>query len=214
MAIITNIDPQQELIDSTEGIYLVDAGAGTGKTYSIVKRYSNIIDKNIKPEDILLVTFTVNAAKQMKQKIIKSMSERIEVLQLLEAPVMTFHSFCSQIVKKYGASSPSYLGLKNYLPANYGIIEDSDLESELFRKFYLSFADKYRNQYKDIFFILEKESDNILKIIKKLCSLGIFPEDITWNDDALSVLSGDYESYTKKLFCYVVMINMLDCMTM
>ena len=55
MALKKNIDPQEELINSTEGIYLVDAGAGTGKTYSIVKRYGNIIDKGKNPEDILLV---------------------------------------------------------------------------------------------------------------------------------------------------------------
>lgn len=196
MALITNIDPQNELIESTEGIFLVDAGAGTGKTYSIVKRYSNIIDKNKKPEDILLVTFTVNAANQMKQKIIKSMSDRLDIFKLLEAPVMTFHSFCSMIIKKYGTSSPTYLGLKNYLPANYDIIEDSDFESELFRKFFMSFSDRHRSKYKKLFYVLEKESDNILKIIKKLCSLGIFPEDKIWSEDALTVLKGDYISYS------------------
>ena len=196
MALKKNIDPQEELINSTEGIYLVDAGAGTGKTYSIVKRYGNIIDKGKNPEDILLVTFTVNAAAQMKQKIIKSLSDRIDIFKLLEAPVMTFHSFCSLIIKKYGTSSPSYLGLKNFLPANYSIIEDSDLEYELFRKFYLSFTDKHPVRYKKIFYILEKESDNVLKVIKKLCSLGIFPEDRAWDDEALSVLKGNFKSFS------------------
>ena len=196
MALITNIDPQQDLIESTEGIYLVDAGAGTGKTYSIVNRYKNIIDKNVDPENILLVTFTVNAANQMKQRIIKSLSEKIDVFKLLEAPVMTFHSFCSLIVKKYGVSSPSYLGLKNYLPANFDIIENSEFESEMFRKFYMSFTDRHRNVYENIFYILQKESDNILKIIKKLCSLGIYPEDRKWSKDAHDLLKGDYEAYS------------------
>ncbi|HMQ67805.1 MAG TPA: UvrD-helicase domain-containing protein [Ignavibacteria bacterium] len=185
-----------DLIESTEGIYLVDAGAGTGKTYSIVNRYKNITDKNVDPEDILLVTFTVNAANQMKQKIIKSMSGRINVHKLLEAPVMTFHSFCSLIVKKYGVSSPAYLGLKNYLPANFDIVENSEFESELFRKFFMSFTDRYRNKYQDLFYILQKESDNILKIIKKLCSLGIYPEDGKWSKEAHSILKGNYKAFS------------------
>ena len=36
-------DKQQTLIDSTEGIYLVDAGAGTGKTFTVTRRYAGII---------------------------------------------------------------------------------------------------------------------------------------------------------------------------
>ena len=61
-------NPQDELINSIDGIHLVDAGAGTGKTYSIVKRYEKIVSCSVKPEDILLITFTKNAADQMKEK--------------------------------------------------------------------------------------------------------------------------------------------------
>lgn len=196
MELITHIDPQQELINSTEGIYLVDAGAGTGKTYSIIKRYNNIIGKNTDPKDILLVTFTVNAAKQMKQKVIKSLSDKISINKLLEAPIMTFHSFCALVIRKYGTFSPTYLGLKNFLPSDNDILEDKEFETELFRKFFLTFSDKHRIEYGDLLFLLEKESDNILKIIKKLCSLGIFPENGKWSKDALSVLKGDYKSYS------------------
>ena len=196
MALITHIDPQQELINSTEGIYLVDAGAGTGKTYSIIKRYNKIIGNNTDPKDILLVTFTVNAAKQMKQKVIKSLSDKISINKLLEAPIMTFHSFCALVIRKYGTTSPSYLGLKNILPSDNDILEDKEFESEMFRKFFLTFSDKHRNEYGDLLFLLEKESDNILKIIKKLCSLGIFPENGKWSKDAVSKLTVDYKSYS------------------
>ncbi|MFB6195198.1 MAG: UvrD-helicase domain-containing protein, partial [Haloplanus sp.] len=64
-------DQQQELIDSTDGLYLVDAGAGTGKTFTVTRRYANIVSQDgVDPEDVLLVTFTNNAAAEMKERIV------------------------------------------------------------------------------------------------------------------------------------------------
>jgi ATP-dependent helicase/nuclease subunit A len=52
---------QQELIESIDGIYKVDAGAGTGKTFTITRRYAHILEQeDVEPEDILLLTFTNN----------------------------------------------------------------------------------------------------------------------------------------------------------
>ncbi len=69
-----NLEPnsqQQKLIDSTDGIYLIDAGAGTGKTFTVTRRYVNILEKkDVELEDLLLVTFTENAAEEMKEKVI------------------------------------------------------------------------------------------------------------------------------------------------
>lgn len=68
---ITPNDQQQELIDATEGTYLVDAGAGTGKTFTVTRRYANILDQDdVEPEDLLLLTFTNNAAEEMKDRIV------------------------------------------------------------------------------------------------------------------------------------------------
>jgi len=51
---MTDPNPQQQdLIDSTDGLYLVDAGAGTGKTFTITRRYANIVDEDdVAPEDV------------------------------------------------------------------------------------------------------------------------------------------------------------------
>ena len=52
-------EQQSELIENIEGIYLVDAGAGTGKTFAVTRRYAHILEeKNVEPDDLLLVTFT------------------------------------------------------------------------------------------------------------------------------------------------------------
>ena len=59
------VNPQDILVESLEGIHLVDAGAGTGKTHTIIRRYNKLIESGVKPEEILLITFTNVAAMQM-----------------------------------------------------------------------------------------------------------------------------------------------------
>lgn len=197
MALNVTRNPQDELIDSIDGIYLVDAGAGTGKTYSIVKRYERIIAEGLNPEDILLITFTNNAAEQMREKVITKLSSKIIISKLLEAPILTFHSFCSRIVRKSGSDSPSYLGLKEYLSSNFILLENSSVESEIFRKFYLSFSSANSEKYGDILHILE-DNAQILSIIKKLCSLGIFPHTDGWNDEDKRIIEGSYAEFCSK----------------
>ena len=66
---------QQELIDSTEGLYVVDAGPGTGKTFTITGRYVEIISQpDVEPDDVLLVTFTNSAATEMRDRIVAESS--------------------------------------------------------------------------------------------------------------------------------------------
>lgn len=209
MALETHIDPQLELINSLEGIHLVDAGAGTGKTFSIVSRYEKIIENGFKPDDILLVTYTVKAADKMRDEIIKKLSHKVSISKLLEAPVMTFHAFCSRILKKAGTVSPTYLGLDEYLPKNFNVLEDS-FEKEIFRKFFLNFSKLNREKYSQILYALENEDATILKIIKKLCSVGIFPTVNGWVEKDLERLSGNYEAYNEsfdKLNEIVVGVN-------
>ncbi|MDQ3193663.1 MAG: UvrD-helicase domain-containing protein, partial [Bacteroidota bacterium] len=196
MALNTPQDPQLDIINSLEGIHLVDAGAGTGKTYSIVKRYGNIIEKNVEPENILLITYTRNAAEQMKQEVIKKLSRSVSISKLLEAPIMTFHSFCSRILKKSGTTSPYYLGLNEYHSKNFNIIEDSSFEEEIFRKYFLNFSASNKSKYQDILYALEGEHSIVLKVIKKLSSFGIFPTKDGWKNDDIEKITGSF-----KLFC-------------
>src|SRR6056297_1053352 len=92
---------QRELIESTEGLYLVDAGPGTGKTFTVTRRYANIIDQDgVDPEDVLLVTFTNNAAAEMRDRIV-SQSE-YSVRELADAPIQTFHSLANDLLQEYG----------------------------------------------------------------------------------------------------------------
>ena len=72
---------QQALIDSTQGLHVVDAGAGTGKTFTVTRRYAEIVAQpDIEPEDVLLVTFTNNAANEMTDRILAHYDYRMREL--------------------------------------------------------------------------------------------------------------------------------------
>ena len=196
MELNNKINPQNILINSLDGIYLVDAGAGTGKTRTIIKRYQKLIENNVKPKDILLITFTNNAADQMKEEVIRKVSGNINITDLLNAPIMTFHSYCSRLVKNYGIDSPSYLGMSEYISNNFQVIEDRFFELEIFKRFYLNFSRSVKNKYEFVINSLNNSHEDILKTIKKLCSLGVFPTNKGWRKEEYTKLKGDFEKYS------------------
>lgn len=198
MALKSANNPQDILIESLDGIYLVDAGAGTGKTYSIVRRYGNLLDKKVKPEEILLITFSRNAAEQMKDEVITNLSGKISISRLLEAPIMTFHSFCSKVIKSAGTDSPLTMGINENISGNFDILEEKTIERELFRRFYFTFRKNNSKGFEEIFQSLENKIDDVLSMIKKLCSKGIFPGKKSWNESDLASLTGNFERFSEE----------------
>ena len=86
---------QKELINELDRNILLIAPAGTGKTEAISERIVNIIKNNrAKPDEILCITFTNKACKEMKERIEKAVSKDSKNIT-----VKTFHSFCLEIIK-------------------------------------------------------------------------------------------------------------------
>ena len=156
-----------------------------------------MIESNVKPRDILLITFTNNAADQMKEEVIRKVSGSITITDLLNAPIMTFHSYCSRLVKNYGMDSPSYLGMNEYISNNFQVIEDRFFELEIFRRFYSNFSRSVKSKYENVINSLSNSHEDILKTIKKLCSLGIFPTKEGWLKDDKLKLRGSYNEYSE-----------------
>lgn len=89
-------DKQIEAINHVNGPLLILAGAGSGKTRVLTERIANLISKeNVAPYNILAVTFTNKAAKEMKERI----SKRIGDENTKSIWMGTFHSICSRILR-------------------------------------------------------------------------------------------------------------------
>ena len=102
MKILDNLNSrQQEAVKVKEAFILVIAGAGSGKTKVLTRRIAYLIfQKNIKPSNILAVTFTNKAAQEMKDRIefiCKDISNRNMMKGLWMG---TFHSICARILRQ------------------------------------------------------------------------------------------------------------------
>jgi len=104
---------QHRAVVTTEGPLLVLAGAGTGKTRVITIRTVHLMNEGIAPGNILLVTFTNKAAREMRERLRKLCGKKAE-----EVTCGTFHSFCIRLIREHHEK----LGL----PKSFGICDSSD----------------------------------------------------------------------------------------
>jgi ATP-dependent helicase/nuclease subunit A len=185
-------DQQQELIDSTEGIHVVDAGAGTGKTFTVTRRYAEIVDQDdIEPEDVLLVTFTNNAATEMKDRIVSHCEYGMR--DLSDAPIQTFHSLCHDILMENGFEAPTLLDIDDRITGSTQLLEDESVEEERFREFIRRFSDDHSEHHD--FFRAVTEPTELLGLIKQLAAKGVFPTAEGWYRNGERHLDGDYEAF-------------------
>lgn len=184
---------QQQLISSTKGIYLVDAGAGTGKTFTITRRYVKLLDEGYEPEDIFLCTFTRNASDEMTERIVEKTD--IDPARLYEAPISTFHSHCQKILEKHGFNAPNILGINDNITEDINVMESQIRERQEFEEFYETFRQQ-KPGYGKFFKIINSE-DDILDLLKSLAAKGVIPNQEGWFGNTEKYLDGDEERFKK-----------------
>ena len=107
-------EAQAEAVQTTEGPVLILAGAGTGKTRTVIFRIANLLERGVDPRNILAVTFTNKAACEMRERV----GEMVRREAAEEMTVSTFHSLCVRVLRVHA-------GLLGY-NTNFSIAAGSD----------------------------------------------------------------------------------------
>jgi len=112
---IWDLNPEQQRAATHEsGPLLILAGAGTGKTRTIVARITWLVSQGVPPSGILAVTFTNKAAREMKERI----AGMLDSEKAGEITASTFHALCVRILR----ADADKLGYKN----NFSIFDEGD----------------------------------------------------------------------------------------
>ena len=106
---------QNQAVLLTDGPVMILAGAGSGKTKTLVTRISYLLDdKNISPHQLLALTFSNKAAKEMRERI----AHEVRGIDIGALQITTFHAFCARLLR----SEANYLGLSR----NFTIYDESE----------------------------------------------------------------------------------------
>ena len=120
---------QKRAVESTEGPLLIQAGAGSGKTKTLTHRIAYIIaTKKAAPANILSVTFTNKAAKEMRERIYRLMQgsathDEVQVPRTFMPYMGTFHSICVRLLRQDG----EHIGI----PRTFVIFDEQDRQSAI-----------------------------------------------------------------------------------
>jgi len=106
-------ESQKKAVTHSTGPLLIVAGAGSGKTEVLTKRFAYLVAQGIHPQNILALTFTEKAAAEMLERIDKLIPYFAEELY-----VSTFHSFCDNVLREFG--------LEIGLDTGYKIVTEAD----------------------------------------------------------------------------------------
>ncbi|MBX7394824.1 UvrD-helicase domain-containing protein [Clostridium chauvoei] len=156
---------QREVVEEIESNILLLASAGTGKTNTLAHRISNIIENNkAKSEEILCITFTNKASKEMKERIESIVNKDGE-----NVIVKTFHSFCFDILKEEAKKNTD-------IYTDFIICDEEDCKEVIktvnYYKFSLASLQNFIalvKEYKGIYDIYTEDSlKDYEKIIKRL----------------------------------------------
>jgi DNA helicase-2/ATP-dependent DNA helicase PcrA len=122
--LLANMNPQQrEGITSVDGAVLLLAGAGSGKTRVITHRIAFLIqERGVSADNILAVTFTNKAAKEMEERVEKILGHST----LAKPTLATFHSFCVRVLRR--DIEALRVGGKG-LTKNFAIYDESDQQA-------------------------------------------------------------------------------------
>ena len=167
---------QKEAVETVSGPLLVVAGAGSGKTKVLTNRIAYLLEKEVSPYNILAITFTNKAAKEMKDRIVNLVGEKAMMMQ-----ISTFHSFGLRLIRE----NYNLLNLTN----NFSILDSEDSLSVV------------KKILKDMNVDPKKYAKNFRNRISNLKNDTISPEEFIYDArvEEDKTLAETYKKYQKLL---------------
>ncbi|MFI3164277.1 MAG: UvrD-helicase domain-containing protein [Bacillota bacterium] len=171
------IQNQQLAIDSRNNNILLSASAGTGKTYTMVKRVLSLLESGADISEILVLAFGNDASKEMKERIEKGLSELAkadvrfypQLKKLKIASISTIHAFALEIAKTYFAVSGASPKAQILLGADEDVLKATAMEKV--------FLDQYENADPEFlslveYFIQGRKDDKLKADVARLYSFS------------------------------------------
>ena len=170
---------QQRVIEAVDGPVLVVAGAGTGKTATIVKRIEHILnDGYARPWQVLAITFTNKAAGELKERLLNTVGEEANDIW-----AQTFHSMCARMLRRFA----DRLGYSQHFT-----IYDTDDQKRVMKRVQksLGIEDKFLN-HRSILAEISNAKDSLVDPREYKAT--------TVNDFRKAKIAQCYEEYQKEL---------------
>lgn len=161
---------QLEAVQTTDGPLLILAGAGAGKTKTITHRILHLIKNGVDPEQILAITFTNKAAKEMRDRVMKLIDEDKELNLPISTQALygqagrgrpfmsTFHSLGVLIIKEFG----TLIGI----PRHFAIYDRSDSRSAIKEAIVMAGQDPKKFEPSKMLGIISKEKGNFVSQVE------------------------------------------------
>lgn len=211
---------QEKIAGETDGLRVVDAGPGTGKTHTVIARCLNILSrKDIGTSDVMMLTFTRNAAAEMRDRLsseIDSMlaekkigaAEHSRLRNLADGMrIQTFDSYCLAVVKAAPSAVGRFFRCDERLTSNASITENDALNTRFFDRILDRFLDENGASYPHTAPLMAADPDGVYRLICKLMARGTMPLSPAraepgsigrwFSADGSSDLTGDVEKASK-----------------
>ena len=170
---------QISAVETTDGPIMILAGAGSGKTRTLVFKIIHLIrEKKVSPFRILTLTFSNKAAREMRERIVSELNADMGNLQ-----VTTFHSFCARVLR----SEANYIGLSR----NFTIYDEGESRS-LIKKILArkGFSPKDQSPYEIMYYINDLKNRGYMMGGEGFDS---FKDEIVDKDDLYYTYYQEYE---------------------
>jgi len=154
-----SVNSEKQAIIEQDGNVLVTANPGTGKTRLLAYKYVDLINKGIGPENILCLTFTEKAKREMESRILEVIKDEKVAVDISKLNVFTFHSYALDNIDENEILSTNLLRY-----AIFHFLKDNEI---------LNYSDEY------LLDVIVPKMENLMRYLK---SFGIMPEQLDLNE--------------------------------